>query len=452
MSASDPTTNGDGGVTAEIVDEGPCRKRIRTQIPASDVESEVNSSYSELRKNVQMPGFRKGKVPRSVLERKYGEQILDDVRDELMRTSFQEQLEKEKLRVIGSPNFDKVEFEAGQPFSYEAVFDVAPEFDLPEYKGLELRGEPTDVADAEVDSEIEALREQAADFVDTDSPTEEDYAEANVALGGDSEDAIDREGVLLKIGDERVDNISVEGLAAKLVAASPGDELEFEVEVADDFPRESLRGKTALSVKVTGFKRRTLPELDEEFAGRFQVDSVDTLRSEVRKSLEHRRRSEEDNRQEEALLDLILDEAEMDLPESIVDAQRRDLAQNLRYQMAREGKPEEEIEATIEADKTLDEKARRELKKIFVLEKIAEKEVVLVTEDEILRRVAEIAQAMGRDLGEVFEEYRSRGMLAELRAGMIREKVRAFLRKKAKVETPGGSGGQDEDSGDSESS
>ena len=445
--------NGDAQAAIEIVDEGPCRKRIRTEIPAAMVETEVGKSYQQLSQNVQLPGFRKGRVPRSVLERKFGAQIVSDVRDDMMQRTFEEELEKQEIRIIGSPNFDKVDFSVGEPFVYEAVFDVVPDFDLADYKGLEIEAESTEVSDEDVDNEITQLRDRSAETVEAEGPARDDFAEANVTLSPADGDPIDQAGVLLKIGDDCVDNISVEGLTDGLMGTSAGDELVFDIEMPDDFPVEELQGaKASLKVVVTGFKRRVLPELDDEFASRFQLETFDELRSEVRKSIEQRRGSEENNRQEEVLVGRVVDSTEMELPESVLDSRKRELAQGLRSRLGREGKSEEEIDSIVEADTSLHEEARRDLKKIFVLEKIAEKEVILVTEDEILRRMAEIAAAMGRDLGEIVEEYRNRGMLAEVRAGMIREKVRASLRKKAKVvgdaaesaaQTTEGSGSED---------
>ncbi len=427
--------NGNSAETAvEIVDEGPCRKRIRTQIPATLVDTEVGKSYQQIGKNVQIPGFRKGRVPRSVLERKFGEQVVNDVRDDMMHRTFEEELEKQELRMIGSPNFDKVEFTIGEPFVYEAVFDIVPSFELPKYKGLEVEAEPTAVDDSDVDEEIEQLRERSAEMVDSDGPVREEFAEASVVLTPAEGEPINQDGVLLKIGDDSVDNITVDGLSDALLGASSGDELSFDIEMPADFPVADLQGaKATLKVDVTGFKRREMPELDDEFAGRFKMETLDGLRSEVRKGIENRRRTHEENRQEELLVERVVDATDMELPESILDSRKRELAQDLRSRLGREGKSEEEIDSIIEADASLKEEASRDLKKIFVLEKIADKEVILVTEDEILRRMAEIAAAMGRDLGEIVEEYRSRNMLPELRAGMIREKVRATLRKKAKI-------------------
>ncbi|MCA8959119.1 MAG: trigger factor [Planctomycetes bacterium] len=433
MSDHDTSTNGGADMVVEVTDEGPCRKRLRTEIPASQVEQEVATSYHQLRSNIQLPGFRKGKVPRSVLERKFGEQVENEVREDLMHKSFEEGLEKHELRLIGSPKFDKVEFKVGEPFTFEAVFDVVPNFELPKYKGLEMHAEPTDVSDSEVDAEIEHLRERVAELEEIESPKEGDFCRSKISLRV-GEESIDRDDVHLKIGLDRVDNIEVEGMGEKLAAAKVGDELSFEVDVPEDFMEESFRGqKATLTVEVKAFQTRRLPELDEEFAGRFNQESLEQLRSEVRKSLENGRRSEEESRQERALVDQLCEATDMELPESILESRKRELANNLRYQLAQQGMAEEEIAATVEADKNLVERARRDLVEIFVLEKIAEEEVILVTEDDIIRRITEISMATGREASEVFEDYRRHGLLSELRAGMSREKVRAFLRKKAKI-------------------
>ena len=141
----------------ELLEEGPCQKRMRTEIPAESVTVELDESYEQLAKTIQLPGFRKGRVPRSVLERRYAEKVEEDVREDLMSGIFQKEVEKRELRVLGSPSFDNVEFGAGKPLRFDAVFEVAPTFELGDYKGIEIESRQVEVTEDEVGGELDSL-------------------------------------------------------------------------------------------------------------------------------------------------------------------------------------------------------------------------------------------------------------------------------------------------------
>lgn len=440
-------------IAFDLVDDGPCRKRLKAEIPADRVVKEVDDNYKQLVATVQLPGFRKGRVPRSVLERRYADKIEEEVREEMMQSSFMEEVDKRELKVVGAPKFEEVQFTVGEPFSYDAVFEVFPEFDLGDYTGIEIDARPVEVTGEDVERELESLREQFAKLepMEFGDLSEGDIVGSDITLTKigddgekDEEATIDRQDVYLKIGTNRVDNINVEDLSERLLKTTEGADLEFEVQIPEDFPREDLRdGKATLSVKVKSAQRKVVPEIDDDFLGKFGVDSAEKLNEELRGNIEARRRVQEEQRQEEELLETLAARVDMELPPSIIERRQHELTLQLHYRLMREGKSKEEIEKLVEEDTGAAEDARKEIKQLFILDSIAEKENILVTEDEVLQRIQTIALTYNRDPQEVLEEYQSRGELDEVRAGLVREKVRTLLREKANVVSENGSGSDD---------
>lgn len=422
-------------VSVEIQDDGPCKKRMKAEIPAASVADEINSNYKQLTNTIQLPGFRKGKVPRSLLERRYAEQIEKEVKEELMSSSFHDEVEKLELRLLGEPNFDNIEFTIGEPFRFEASFEVHPEFELPKYKGLAVDAKEISVDAKDVEQELESIQQQSASFGElaVGEQKEDDVAVVDVHLKDGDDELFQRPEVFLKIGVERVDNIVVEGLTQQLLSAKADDKLAFDVETPDDFPAELRNRKAQLELVLRGVKRTELPELNDEFAQKLGTDSMADLREQVTKSLEARRKVQEEQRQEELLVEQLIGSVDMELPQSLLDQRKSELQFVERVRAHREGKSEEEIEKLLAENKEVEEAAHSEMKQLFVLDKIAEQEHIFVTEDEMAVRLQQVISASGDDPEKVMEEYRNPGRLEQLRAGYLREKVRSFLRENAAV-------------------
>ena len=373
-----PGTEQAAGVSIEINDDGPCRKRMKFVVSAERMSDELDSNYRQLRGTIQLPGFRKGKVPLSIIKGRFGSKIAEDVKEEMVNSSF-----------------------------FDAILEQ------------QTRLEPI------------AVGEQQND----------DFAVCHVSIvDSEGNSVFDRDEVHLKIGLDSVDNIEVPGLGEALIGASAEETREFAIDAPEDFPVEAVQGHSVtLRIRFLEAKRAVKPELNEETLGQLGVESEDALRSEIEKSLENRRRIEEETRQESELVDAMLESMELEFPPSILERRTEELSMSARFRMMREGKDKDETEAEVAANRAEFEKeSRAELTRYFVLDAIADKEQVFVTEDEVARRLTAIAMTTGRQPQEVAEEYRENGMLDELRGGIRREKVRAVIRKKAKVNQPAG--------------
>ncbi len=425
-------------MVVELLDEGPCRKRMKIEIPAATITQELDENYGQLRKNLTLPGFRPGHVPRLLIEKRYAAQIEQEVREELIHNAFHGEVERRSLQVLGHPTFDNIEFKVGEPLRFQSVFEVAPSFELPEYRGLEVESRTIELTPEQVTNELEDVRAQCATFepVEPGEQAQDDIATVAFALVDGAAELLAREDVYLKIGLDRVDNILVPDLGQKLIAARAGEAFEVPVSIPDDFPRAELRGRQAVArVTVKQIARRRLPPLDDELAKRFGYADLEEFRAAVHKGLASRRTHEEEARQEDELLTRLAGRVEMELPASVLESQKREIRTSREFRLMRAGKSREEAQSLVEGDGSIEEEARNELKKIFLLDQIVDRERILVTEDEVEARLRVIALAQERSVAEVRDEYQRMQMLPQLRTAIFREKALRWLRQKAKVST-----------------
>ncbi|MDE0960343.1 MAG: trigger factor [Planctomycetota bacterium] len=417
-------------------DEGPCRKRLRIEVPQETVAKELEKNFRQLRETVQLPGFRKGKAPFSLLKKRFGEQVQDDVREDLIGRAIEEQFESAEWKPLGTPEFEKIEFSEGEKFTFEAVFDIQPIFELPDYKGIKITAESVAVEESEVDREVEMICEQSSSLepMAVGEQCEGDFAVVDLALIIEEEPIFERQEVMIKIGDNKIDSMEIPELGQSLAKAGQDEVIEKSVQVPDDFPEADHREKAAtLRLTIKDAKKKITPELDAAFLEKLGVESEDDLRGKVRENLEQRRTAQEETRQEDLISEQVGNSVEMDLPDAMIAQRLESKVQRRAMELVQGGKTEEEARSEAEQDKDIEAEARQELTRIFVLDRLADEEKVFVTEDEVVQRLQAIATTYQQPLEQVVEQYRRGGMLPELRNGMRREKVKQVLRKKAKI-------------------
>ncbi len=422
--------------SAEYLENGPCNKRIRFEVAAENVQSKLDSDYAELRKSVQLPGFRKGRVPRGLLEKRFSARVEEEVRETIIQGVFVDEIKKHDLKVIGSPRIEKIEFKAGAPFRFETLFEVEPSFELGEYTGLALEARAVQVNEEDVDREIEKLRDSYStlDAIAFGEQKIDDVVLADLRWTREGADVTQQSGVFLKIGVDRVDNIVVADLSHRLLAATQDSEFAVAVTLPEPFEvSDSGSRELTLHVRPKSMHRTRRPELNEEFLALVKKESYESLRESLRKSIEIQLRVAEEQRQESELLRQIGANVSMELPPTMLESRRKELTSLAEERLRKQGKTKEEIAQALAADGTQDEKARSELKAAFILDRIADRERLFVTEDELLARIERTAMIFGRPPAEVLEQYAAQGMIDAVRESMRREKARAFLRKKAKI-------------------
>lgn len=417
----------------------PCRKKISVSIPQERVKEAFEEKYNELNSAVALPGFRPGKAPRKLLEKRFGTHLGPEVRESLLKETLTSLVEDEKVQPLSPPDIDveslDVQPDAGLEFSFELV--TKPEFETPEYKGLDVRVPPVSVTDEMVDEAIDEMRRRDArlETVEEAEITKDDVLIVDwQAKDGDSVEAQDN-GAYYPYPRGVLAGFVVDGLDDQLAGKGAGAEATAEVEVAPDDRREELRGrKLTLSVQVKEVKRYVLPEIDAAWLEARDFDDMDELREDTRKEL-NRHVTRLQGRQAEArLVDQLVEAVEISLPEEFVESELENWAQRKRIELQMEQTDEGEIEGKLAEGRTdARESIEADMRQHFLLERIAEAEGLEATEQELAMAIQEIAQAYGRPFEDVLASFRDGGRLGELQSQVLQRKAREVIRSAANL-------------------
>jgi trigger factor len=416
-----------------------CLATLRVEIPADRVRGERDRILSDYTQRARIPGFRPGKAPRPVVEKRYGREISANLEETLVREAFGEALKRENLRVLdfGSPLDLAATPEGGLAFTSKLT--LAPEVTLPEYKGIRLRVPPITVREDEVQAEIETIREQAADYrnitdrpaatgdlaiIDYSStvegtPTDEFLGEEGGALSG-------RKGVPVRIDDKSF----LPGFSANLVGMSPGDSKEFTVTMPGDFQVEQLRGRAmTFQTTVHGIMEVTLPETNDEFAAKVLPGAtMEQLTNLIRSRIEAR----EQQRNHERKIDQIVEHfnriADFELPDDLVAAETQNKADALVNRGVEMGMSEEDIAGRQdEIVSSAGRLALLQLRSDFILREIARQENITVSEEEISRHIARAAEARKMPVAKLVKDLRKSGRIPAIHNSLMTSKAIDFV-------------------------
>ena len=428
-------------IRADLEDLSSVKKVIKVEIPAEEATSRFQSVAEEYRRHARVPGFRPGKAPLGLIKRRFASDIRGDVVGKLVPESFQEVLKEKKLRPLGEPHLESVEADEGKPLIYEAHFEVAPEIELPEFRGLEIEVDERKVTDEDVAEQLEKLREQQATLVSVEDRPIEVGDVAIVDLKGDYADrvegkpdgrAIEQEDVMVRVEDEGTHPAFRENL----VAMNVGEEKVFDVEYEPDYPEEKLAGrKVTFTVHVTDIKTRELPELNDEFAkdlGNF--DSLDDIRDRIRQDLAHRQEHERDAQIRGNLHEKLLENTSFEVPEILVRNRLREKLENVAREFASRGV--DPARANInwsELRGEMQPEAEKEVRIGLILDQIASAEQLEITDEEFERELDQMAGQVNQPREKVAQYFEDPESRAGFKSDLLRRRVMDMIIESAKI-------------------
>jgi len=417
-----------------VVEKQPkCLAVLRAEIPADKVNQEREKLVRGITRQAKIPGFRPGKVPRKVIEKRFGESIADELQTKLVREAIDEALKQENLRVLDFRAPQSPTFHPDGAFSFTLEMVLAPEFELPEYKGLEIEIPKAEVTEEMVEKNVEDLRERLAEFNDIgDRPA----AEGDIAVlrysstldGKPLEEALGkpvghlggREDYWLLVDE----NSFLPGFATQLVGMGPGDKREIPHTMPEDFTVAELREREVIfDVELTGLKEKILPDLDDEFAAKIVPDStMENLLVVIKESLAEELEKRVANHKVETLIQRIVNQTNFELPEELLTNEIQGQADALVEQGVNSGMTEEQIaEQQSEIFNVAGQRANNSLRSNFILQKIAEAENIEVTDEELLEHLGKIAvqrkQPLKKLVGDLSKENRIPGIRNSLLVG-----------------------------------
>ena len=423
-----------------------CTARLQVKVPADTVSGERQSIVQAFSRQAKIPGFRPGKIPRKVIEKRFAEQIAEELESRLMNKAFEEAIKQEDLRVLDVKTPDEKTVHPDGTFTLASTLVLAPEFELPDYKSITLEMPDRQIEEADIDKELEELRNRFSEFnaiterplaegdfaiIDYSSslgglPLEEAAGEAAGALGGG-------EAYWLKMDGESF----LPGFSKELEGAKIDEERAFSLALEDDFPVEAVRGKSLdFKVKVTEIKEQVLPDLDDALAEQIMPGkSLAELREVLTEQLEQRLERQLGEFKINQLIEKLNKAVEFELPEHLVTAETQGQADQLVEQGISSGMSEEAIEAQQgEIFAAAGQRARLNIKTDFILQEIAQVEKLEVSTGELGARVAALAKQAGKPLKPFAKELKSSGRLRGLNHNMLLSKTIDFLLDGAKVE------------------
>jgi trigger factor len=431
----------DVNVTLEHL--APCKKLLRVEVETQKVDETFENITKEFQKQAALPGFRPGKAPRDMVVRKYGKDIEDEVKRKLISDFYKQAVDDQKLDVLGHPDIEEIQFNRGQPMQFAATVETAPQFELPEYKGIPVKREARSVSEEDIVRAIDALREPQVSFKTVDRPVQTgDVVVVNYTGTCDgkpiTEIAPTAQGLTAK-QNFWVDVPSksfIPGFAEQLMGAKAGDKRTVTVDFPADFVTPQLAGKKATyDVDVVEVKEKALPAVDEAFAKAYGAESLDKLKEGVRRDLENELKYKQERGVRNQLIRSLLNRVNFELPESSVARETRNVVYDIVQENAKRGVTREVIEKEKEQIYSAAAQGAKERVKVaFLLQKIAEKEDVKVSQQEIAARITRLA-AMYQISPEKFaKDLQKRNGLIEIYDQIMNEKVMEMLEKSAKIE------------------
>jgi len=423
----------------EVSEIGPCERRISVSIPKQKVKEAVALMWTQARNQVQLKGFRPGKVPKKILEKKFGDAIQQDVKQHLVNDAYREAIEENSLEPISQPQIDleAISIDPEQDLEFELTVDVKPAFELPKYKDLEVGAPPVNVKDEDVERELERLRSGHA----TVEPVAEgvaakgDYLMADISVQVDGATVIQHEDRVVDTNRDTVDGIPTEGGTAAFGGKAVGATVTAPVHLPADFEPAGFSGAEAqLVCTIKEIRRVTLPELDDEFATKVGAESVEDLREKMTGQVQRHAEGERDRYVEERLFDELLKPLSFELPPKLLEQATHDKVHQLEHQMTSGGMAEAEAKANAAShtDRVRQEETRG-LRISFLIDSIAKKESLSVSDSEIESSVRTLAAMHGQQPQDVYDELYDSGRLPGLRAQILEGKVRKLLREAAVI-------------------
>lgn len=414
----------------------PTRVKLTVEVPFEELKPSLDAAYKKIAGQVNIPGFRKGKVPPRVIDQRFGRaMVLEEAVNDALPQFYGKAVEEKDLHVLGRPEVDVTEFEDGQRLTFTAEVDVRPEFDLPEYEGLEVTVEDAEVTDAELDEQVDGLRERFAVLKGVDRATATgDYISIDLSatVDGESLEDLTAKGLSYQVGQGSL----LDGLDDAVTGLSAGESKEFQTTlVGGDHAGEEAH----VTVTVNSVKERELPELDDEFAQTAsEFDTLDELRDDLRTRLDRMKKLQQGVQARDRALEALLAKVDIPLPEGVVQAEVEGRNHALEHQLEAAGMTKEDFltsegQTQEEFDADVDKRTREALTSQFVLDKIVAKEQLSVNEQELTEHIIRTASRYGMGPDQFAQQVMQAGQVPVLVSEVVRGKALALVLESAKV-------------------
>lgn len=424
----------------DVEDAGTLKKKVTVTVPAERIAAKREEMFGELSTSAQVPGFRIGRAPRRLLEKRFGKEVQSDVRNAVLGDSLGKAMEKSELKVIGEPDLDldAIELPASGELVYSFEVEVAPEFDMPQLKGILVNKPVLTVTDERVEEAIERIRTSHARHEDTDDAAgDHDVVVVAAKITGDGIEETNTTATL-RVAPGQVEGLPMLDLGEKLIGKKAGDKAELTVKVPDAHPNESWRGKQAtVELTVNQVRKRVLPEVDDEYAKTMGYESLAELRDGMKAQMSVQVDTEIRRAMRRQVDEYLVSNTNFELPEGLAKRHSARLLQRRYVDLLQMGLPTEQVEERMtQMQASVADEAQRSLKLSFILTKIAEDREIEVSEEEVNAQVAYMAHQYDQRPERMRHRLEADGTLDQVVTSIRENKVVGQLLDDAEVTEP----------------
>lgn len=412
----------------------PCKRVLEIEIHPEEILSIEEEVYNDIQKVAVIAGFRKGKAPLAMVRQSYQKQAEKEILQRSIPQFYQKAVAEERLSPIVPPEIYDVDWQSGKPLVFKARFDVEPDVRLKSYKGLKVNKKKIEIKDEELDKVLMNLQEKHAELavVEPRPLKKGDFILCDYKSWVGEKILETKENVWLSLEE----SANLTGFAESLWGANAGETKRLGFDLPQDFPDKDLQGKKLeMEVRIKEIKEKRLPVLDDAFArtaGKF--NTLAELKAGIKRDLLSLKEIQSKKELEVKVLDMLVEANKFDIPASLVDKYRASLENRFRQDLLRKGVGEEDIEKSAELiRKRAKEEADRQVRVYFLLDKIAQKEKIEVSDEEIDRHIQRLAGDLKQDFDKVKRNLAEKRLLEELRLELREEKVVDFLLKNAQI-------------------
>jgi trigger factor len=426
-----------------VKDASACRKTMSIEVPAETTNEERNETMKAYAMFVSIPGFCKGKAPAHVVAKRYAKEITQDLEERLIPKFYQEAVKETELKVVNVVNVSDIKIEQDQPLTIDISVDVEPEVKLPKYTDIPVKEEKEEVTDAQVQEQVDAILNQHANYEEVEGKNIEagDMGQLTYTATADGKPLEEIAAEAKGIGAGEGYWISADefaflpGMGEAIIGLGIGDKKDVEVNFPEDFMVKELAGiKAQYSVEVTGVRVRQLPEIDETFLNRLQVESEDDLRSKIREQLEQQAENMALGKKHDQIAKYLIKKAKLDVPESVVQQQTRNVMYDIAQQRMMMGQSQEQIgEQQEDIMKEAQERALENVKLRYIGLGIATELELDASEVEIDEEIASMAIRQRKDARELRKEMEENDTITSVGEQIRFNKALDYMLENAKI-------------------
>jgi trigger factor len=421
--------------------EATCKREIELEIPAENVTKATEKAARDIARVARIPGFRPGKAPVTLIRRRFAEDIQGEVLQSLVPEYLEKALDEQKLTPVTQPHVDKVEFKEGEPLKFRAVFEVLPEFELGDYKNIEVQIDPIEAGEPQVDKAIDEMRERSATFVPVEGRAAKDGDFVLMKLNGTpvgEGEPVEADNIMCHVGAEE----TLESFTENLRGANAGETKKFRNEYPADYPDEKLKGKTYdYVVEVQAVKEKKLPEVNDDFAKEVAgqaagISNLADMRKKILENLEASKEQQQSGQAKDKILEDLVKKHDFPVPQALVEHQMDIRLERAVRTLSAQGVDPRTVNVDWKAMRNgQQDRAVNDVKAELLLDRIATAEKIDATDEDVDKELALLAENSGESATALRARLTKQGSLDRMKSKLRSDKTIDWLYRNARIET-----------------